>query len=114
MGHLLLLYERPFMTEYIDSFAPNMDNNLVLTSGYANSFRLWDVEGERILYTVNVKNDDYIVWTPDCYFDGTEKGIRELIYIVYGNTVYSIADLLPHHRQRKLIQKRVQSVLKKK
>lgn len=65
--------------------------NIISTGSKDGKIRILDVETGSLIYTiVNGKNGDYLTYTPEGFFTGTEWAMKNLVHIVDGMDVIGI------------------------
>ncbi len=67
----------------ISSVSFSSSGKYVISGSDDGAIKIWDLQsGEVVITLIGFKNsDDYIVYTPDGRFDGTEKGMEKLHYV---------------------------------
>ncbi len=59
----------------------NFNGELIISTAYDGKNCVWKLSDGRLLATFIVSGTDYVCYTPDGHFDGTEKGIEQLHYV---------------------------------
>jgi WD40 repeat protein len=72
------------------AFSP--DGKYALSGSNDTTIKLWNVKtGELVCSAIATPDGkDYLVWTPENFFAGTEWAMKNLVYIVDGNKIISI------------------------
>lgn len=69
----------------------SIDGKYFITVGDRFAIKVWDAETGSLIYTiVNGKNGDYLTYTPEGFFTGTEWAMKNLVHIVDGMDVIGI------------------------
>lgn len=69
----------------------SIDGKYFITINDSFAIKVWDAETGSLIYTiVNGKNGDYLTYTPEGFFTGTEWAMRNLVHIVDGMDVIGI------------------------
>lgn len=87
----------PTNKNIVFSLSFSLDGKYLFSSGQ-NQINIWDVENKKKLARLISFNDsdDWIVSTPDGRFDGTEKGMESLHYVV-GNQIIPLESLFENY-----------------
>lgn len=100
-GNTVVFYDNSEMTKKVVKTEKRIDSvNYVKTSidgkysiAVSDGFtiKVWDAETGSLIYTiVNGKNADYLTYTPEGFFTGTEWAMKNLVHIVDGMDVIGI------------------------
>ncbi len=74
----------------VASIAFLQDGKQFLSKGYDGTTRLWDISaGKELAQFINFTGDEWVVITPEGYFNASENGDKHL-NVRIGNTVYGI------------------------
>ena len=69
--------------------------------------RVWDLATERLLYSyAGFQHGEYLTWTPDGYFMGSDKAIRSYCHIVKGNKTYGMDQFFEQFYNPAIVQAR--------
>lgn len=69
----------------------SIDGKYSITVSDRFTIKVWDAETGSLIYTiVNGKNGDYLTYTPEGFFTGTEWAMKNLVHIVDGMDVIGI------------------------
>ena len=69
----------------------SIDGKYSITVSDRFTIKVWNVETGSLIYTiVNGKNGDYLTYTPEGFFTGTEWAMKNLVHIVDGMDVIGI------------------------
>lgn len=69
----------------VDSLAFSADGKILRTAAQDHTIRSWDVAtGRQLTTTVLMPDGDWLCWTPEGYFNGSGRAIKELVYLVDG------------------------------
>ena len=76
----------------VASIATSPDGKRLLTASRDGTARLWDLGTGEALVGVAIGDDgkDYVAWTPEGYFTGTDGAIRRTLNIVSGSDAFAI------------------------
>ena len=100
-GNTVVFYDNTEMTKKvvktekrIDSVNyanTSIDGKYSITVSDRFTIKVWNVETGSLIYTiVNGKNGDYLTYTPEGFFTGTEWAMKNLVHIVDGMDVIGI------------------------
>ena len=100
-GNTVVFYDNTEMTKKvvktekrIDSVNyanTSIDGKYSITVSDRFTIKVWNVETGSLIYTiVNGKNGDYLIYTPEGFFTGTEWAMKNLVHIVDGMDVIGI------------------------
>lgn len=99
-GNTVVFYDNTEMTKKVVKTEKRIDSvNYANTSIYGKSItvsdrftiKVWNVETGSLIYTIiNGKNGDYLTYTPEGFFTGTEWAMKNLVHIVDGMDVIGI------------------------
>jgi WD40 repeat protein len=89
-GNVIKIF--PEHSSWVKSAAFSPDGNYIFSGLIDNTIRLWNVKTGELIYTAIATSDgkDYLVWTPENFFAGTEWAMKNLVYIVDGSKNISI------------------------
>ena len=67
------------------------DGRTVLSGSQDRTLKLWDIASGKLLYTaVATPSGDWLAWTPEGFFAGTERATHNLVHIVDGMHVIGV------------------------
>ena len=85
---------RKILTGGIGSFYFNKDDTKFVGLTYGGIIRCWSVEtGEVLVSTLVNKEGDWLTYTPEGYFMGSEKGMQEFVHVADGLKVIELGQL---------------------
>ena len=66
-----------------NSISWSIDGKKLFSNGYGDSIKAWDAETFELLYTIVIQGSDYITYTPEGFFTGSETAKKNLVYPVF-------------------------------
>ncbi len=89
------------------SFSP--DGKYALSGSRDGTIRYWNTSTGELIYTsISTPDGEYLTWTPEGFFSGSEKLARELVYIVDGMKVIDIAQFYDVFYRPDLVEAKAQ------
>ena len=71
--------------DVVDSVSFSPDSKYIVSGSYDGTVKLWDVETGELIYTIiNRKDGEWLTYTPEGFFTGSEWATKNLVYIVDG------------------------------
>ena len=78
-------------TNLLSLMSISPDGKYIVSGSEDGTIKVWDAETGSLIYTiVNGKNGDYLTYTPEGFFTGTEWAMKNLVHIVDGMDVIGI------------------------
>jgi WD40 repeat protein len=75
----------------IDRIALSKDETRVVSQAEDATIRVWNAKTGSLLYSAIIQpNREFLAWTPEGYYSGSERLARELVYVQTGDDVTSI------------------------
>ncbi len=73
------------------SFSSNTNCTRYFSTSLDGAIRYWDANSGALIYSaIASPNGDYLAWTPEGFFSGSEELARDAVYIQDGNTIIDI------------------------
>lgn len=78
-------------TSFVNSIDITSDDEFFISGGFDGIIKVWDTKTGSLIYTIaNGMNGEYLTYTPEGFFTGTEWAMKNLVHIVDGMDVIGI------------------------
>lgn len=85
------LYRLEGHSSSVNTVSYSPDGKYIVSGSEDGTIKVWNAETGSLIYTiVNGKNGDYLTYTPEGFFTGTEWAMKNLVHIVDGMDVIGI------------------------
>lgn len=92
----------------LDSLVFDASGKRLVSGGSEGVLRVWDAaSGKEIAASVISPEGDWVAWTPDGFFDGTEAAARNALFVVDGWRTYGIDQFYERYRRPDIIASRL-------
>ncbi|MGP1521589.1 MAG: caspase family protein, partial [Treponema sp.] len=84
-------------TDYVDAVCYSPDGKYLVSSSLDRTIKFWNVgTGELLATTLNLKDGEWLTYTPEGFFVGSEWATKNLVHIVDGMRTVGIDQMYDH------------------
>lgn len=84
----------PAHRRHVDTIRLSPDGRTMYTASADGTLRTWRTDDARLLTTsIATPEGEWVTWTPEGFFAGTEAAIADLVYVVDGLATYEVDQL---------------------
>lgn len=96
---------------HVDTIRFSPDGSIMYTASGEGTLRSWLVEEFRLLTTsIATPDGEWVTWTPEGFFVGTDAAIRDLVYVVDGLAIYEVDQLFNRFYRPDLVAQAAQGL----